>query len=60
MKPKSIGLFAMGVGVLGVVIPILVLMGHSAETIQIGIMISGSIIFGCGCIATVIAQNKEK
>lgn len=50
----------MGVGALGIIIPILVLIGDSSKIIQIGIMISGSIIFGCGCIAAVIAQNKEQ
>ncbi|MDP6629548.1 MAG: hypothetical protein QGH42_01920 [Kiritimatiellia bacterium] len=60
MKSKDIGFFAMGVGALGIIIPILVLIGDSSKIIQIGIMISGSIIFGCGCIAAVIAQNKEQ
>jgi hypothetical protein len=58
MKPQNIGFFAMGVGATGIVIPCLVLAGHSAETIQMAIMISGALIFGCGTIATVIALKK--
>ena len=58
MKPQNVGLFAMGIGAIGIVVPIIVLMGHSAETIQLAIMISGALIFGCGTIATVIAMKK--
>jgi len=53
-------------GAIGILIPILLLAGHdqlllvgqSPDAIQIGVMISGSILFGSGVIATAILYRK--
>ena len=58
MKAKNVGLFTMALGALGIVIPLLVLVGDSSVMVQVGVMVSGAIIFGCGAIATVMALNK--
>ena len=54
MKPQAIGIAATDLGAFGIAIPILVLAGNSQPAVQIGVMISGAIIFGCGVIATAI------
>jgi hypothetical protein len=56
---ERVGIFTMMVGAIGIVIPLLVLMGNSSHNIQIAVLISGAIIFGCGAIATAIGKTKE-
>lgn len=58
MKPQSIGITAIILGAIGIAIPILVLSGNSQPEVHTGIMISGSIILGCGVIATAIGLKK--
>jgi len=56
---EGIGLFTMVVGAIGIIVPLLVLMGNSSANTQIAVLISGAIIFGCGSIATAISKKKE-
>jgi hypothetical protein len=56
---QGIGLFTMVVGAIGIIVPLLVLMGNSSANIQIAVLISGAIIFGCGSIATAIGTKKK-
>ena len=58
MGSKAIGVVAMVTGGLGMGIPILVLAGNSQPEVQVGVMISGSVVFGCGVIATAIGLKK--
>ena len=58
MKPQSIGIAAIVLGAIGIVIPMLVLCGNSQPVVHTGIMISGSIVLGCGVIATAIGLKK--
>jgi hypothetical protein len=55
----GVGTFAMVVGAIGIIVPLLVLMGNSSVNIQLAVLISGAIIFGCGSIATAIGKKKE-
>lgn len=48
---QGVGIFAMVVGAIGIIIPLLVLMGNSSQNVQLAVLISGAIIFGCGSIA---------
>ena len=56
---QGVGIFTMIVGAIGVIVPLLVLMGNSSVNIQLAVLISGAIIFGCGAIATAIGKEKE-
>jgi hypothetical protein len=47
------------VGAIGIIVPLLILMGNSSANIQIAVLISGAILFGCGSIATAIGTKKE-
>jgi hypothetical protein len=58
MKVQSIGITAIILGAIGIVIPILVLAGNSQPVVQLGVMISGAIVLGCGVIATTIGLKK--
>ncbi len=54
----SVGLFTMIIGALGVIVPLLVLMGNSTVNVQLAVLIAGAIIFGCGAIATAIGKTN--
>jgi hypothetical protein len=56
---QGVGVFTMVVGAIGIIVPLLVLMGNSSANIQIAVLVSGSIIFGCGSIATAIGKKNE-
>jgi FtsH-binding integral membrane protein len=56
---QGVGLFTMIVGAIGVIVPLFVLMGNSSTNIQLAVLLSGAIIFGCGAIATAIGKKKE-
>ena len=58
MKPHAIGITAIVLGAIGIGIPILVLAGNSQPEIQVGVMILGAVVFGCGVIATAIGLKK--
>ena len=58
MKPQTVGIAAIVLGAIGFATPILVLAGNSQSAVQVGVMISGSIILGCGVIATAIGLKK--
>ena len=60
ITPLTSASAALALGVVGIVIPILVLAGNSNPVIQIGVMISGSILFGCGAIATAILRKHDR
>jgi len=49
----------MAIGFVGMLLPILGLMGGGLRTAELAMMISGAVVFGCGTIATVIAVRKE-
>jgi hypothetical protein len=53
---QGVGIFTMIVGAIGIIVPLLVLIGNSSQNIQLAVLISGAIIFGCGSIATAIAK----
>ena len=55
---QGVGILAMIVGAIGIIIPLLVLMGNSSMNIQLAVLVSGAIIFGCGSIATAIGKKK--
>jgi FtsH-binding integral membrane protein len=56
---QGVGIFTMLVGAFGIIVPLLVLMGNSSPNIQLAVLISGAIIFGCGAIATAIGKKKQ-
>lgn len=56
---QGVGVFTMIVGAIGVIVPLFVFMGNSSRDIQLAVLISGAIIFGCGSIATAIGKRKE-
>ncbi len=58
-SPQSVGIFTMVVGAIGIIVPLFVLMGNSSPNIQLAVLISGAIIFGCGSIATAIGKRNE-
>jgi hypothetical protein len=58
MKLDSLLTGVIALGTAGIVISILNLIGNNQPEVMVGIMISGSIIFGTGLIATVIAKKK--
>ncbi len=58
-RPESFGIFAMIIGAIGIVVPLLVLAGDSSRDIQLAILISGAIVFGCGSIAVTIGTSKK-
>jgi hypothetical protein len=58
MKPHTFGIAALILGAIGIILPCLFLAGNSSAQIQMGVMISGSVIFGSGTIATTIALKK--
>ena len=57
--PEAPGIFAMIIGAIGIVVPLLVLAGDSSRDIQLAILISGAIVFGCGAIAAAIGGSKK-
>ena len=56
---QGVGIFTMIVGAIGIIVPLFVLMGNSSVNIQLAVLLSGAIIFGCGAIATAIGKKKE-
>ena len=56
---QGVGIFTMVVGTIGIIVPLFVLMGNSSQNIQLAVLISGAIIFGCGSIATAIGKKNE-
>ena len=58
MRQDSVLIGVIALGTVGILVPIFNLIGNSQPQVMVGIMISGSVIFGCGIIATVIAQKK--
>jgi hypothetical protein len=54
----GVGIFTMVVGAIGIIVPLFVLMGNSSQNVQLAVLISGAIIFGCGAIATAIGKKK--
>lgn len=56
---QGVGIFTMIVGASGIIVPLFVLMGNSSPNIQLAVLISGAIVFGCGSIATAIGKRKE-
>jgi hypothetical protein len=59
MKAQIVGWIAVAVGLIGFVVPLVSLLDHSdLDIARTGIMISGSIVLGCGLIATSIGLKK--
>jgi len=56
---QEVGIFTMIVGAIGIIVALFVRMGNSSTNIQLAVLISGAIIFGCGAIATTIGRMKE-
>lgn len=56
---QGVGIFTMIVGAIGIIVPLFVLVGNSSINIQLAVLLSGSIIFGCGSIATAIGRKRE-
>jgi len=57
--PEGVGLFTMTIGAIGIVVPLFVLMGDSSRDVQLAVLISGAIVFGCGAIAVAIGKRKQ-
>ena len=57
---KHIEKIALAIGSVGILIPCLVLAGNSNPDIQVGVMISGAIIFGSGVIASAIVRKGSQ
>lgn len=55
MNAKHIAVAAIVLDTAGVIIPIRVLTGDSRPETQTGVMVSGTIVMGCGAIATAIS-----
>jgi hypothetical protein len=59
MKAQIVGWIAVAVGAIGFVVPLVSLLDHSdLDIARTGIMISGSIVLGCGLIAAAIGLKK--
>ena len=55
----GVGIFTMVAGAIGIIVPLFVLVGNSSQNIQLAILVSGAIVFGCGAIATAIGSKKQ-
>ena len=54
----GVGTFTMIVGAIAMIVPLFALMENSSVNIQLAVLVSGAIIFGCGAIATAIGKKR--
>jgi hypothetical protein len=58
LRVQSGAVVAQVLGVIGVGVSLLTLAGNGSQIVMVGVMVSGSILFGCGTIAAAI-QRKD-
>lgn len=58
-SPLLAGTVSVVAGLFGVAVALLSLLGGSSADVRIGILIAGSILFGCGAIALAVGRKGE-
>ena len=59
MSPKFLAGAGLLAGLIGIVISLLCVMGNGNLMVMVGLLISGSILFGCGMIALAIIHKSS-
>ena len=57
-SPKFLAGAGLLAGLTGIIISLLCVMGNGSPMVMMGVLISGSLLFGCGMIALAIIQKS--